>query len=237
MSETSDYSCDTDGDEADARHERYPQAIDNRRAERSGGSSAAEQSPAEDNHTEMKNYPTALQCALLVSALSLGNVMSAETTTTTTTRDRTAVSTDSKLSHSDRSFLEKAAKSGMKEVTISQTAMDRMANPQIKQFAQMMVSDHSSANSELMALAASKGVVLPAKDAKEMKLEEKWSKKTKGVDEDYMEEMVSDHKDAVDLFEKAAKSEDPDIAAFARKTLPTLQQHLTMAKDLHKMSK
>jgi len=101
----------------------------------------------------------------------------------------------------------------------------------------MMVSDHSNANSELMALAASKGVVLPAKDTKEMKFEEKWSKKTKGVDEDYMDEMVSDHKDAVDLFEKAAKSEDPDIAAFARKTLPTLQQHLTMAKDLHKMSK
>jgi putative membrane protein len=190
----------------------------------------------------MKNNPTALQCAFLVSALSLSSVMLAETSTSTTTatHDRTASSTvaaNSKLSHSDRSFFEKAAKSGVKEVTISQAVADRLVNPQIKQFAQMMVSDHSNANSELMALAASKGVVLPAKDTKEMKFEEKWSKKSKGVDEDYMEEMVSDHKDAVDLFEKAAKSEDPDIAAFARKTLPTLQQHLTMAKDLHKMSK
>jgi putative membrane protein len=107
----------------------------------------------------------------------------------------------------------------------------------VKQFAQMMVSDHGSANSELMALAAAKGVTLDVKDAKDMKLEEKWSKKTKGVDEDYMEEMISDHKDAVDLFEKAAKSDDADIAAFARKTLPTLQAHLSQAKDLKKLVK
>jgi putative membrane protein len=47
-----------------------------------------------------------------------------------------------------------------------------------------------------------------------------------------MKEMVSDHKDAVDLFEKASKSDDPDIAAFASKTLPKLQAHLQHAKQL-----
>ncbi len=34
--------------------------------------------------------------------------------------------------------------------------------------------------------------------------------------------------------EKAAKSDDADISAFAQKTLPTLQHHLTAAKDLKK---
>jgi len=191
----------------------------------------------------MKNNPTALHCALLVSALSLVPAMSAETTTSrsTTTSDSRAVSTtaatESNLSHSDRSFFEKAAKSGAKEVAVSKNVMDRLVNPQVRQFAQMMVNDHSGANAGLATLATTKGITLPATSSTEMKLDEKWSKKSKGIDEDYIEEMVSDHKDAVDLFEKAAKSEDPDIAAFARKTLPTLQQHLATAKDLKKTVK
>lgn len=142
-----------------------------------------------------------------------------------------------KLSHGDKSFFEKAAKSGMKEVAVSQAALPNLTNPQVKNFAQMMVADHSGANTELMALASMKGVMLPETDKKDMKLSDKWSKKVKNADEEYMEEMVGDHKDAVDLFEKASKSEDPAIAAFAQKTLPTLQHHLTMAQDLKKQVK
>ncbi len=143
---------------------------------------------------------------------------------------------DSHLKRSDRHFFEKAAESGMKEVTVSQAAMDRFVNPQVKSFAQMMVNDHSEANQELLALAQKKGVMLPAKD-KTMKFEEKWSKKTKDLDDEYMKEMVDDHQDAVDLFEKASKSDDPEIAALAQKILPKLQQHLSMAKDLSKVVK
>jgi Predicted outer membrane protein len=139
------------------------------------------------------------------------------------------------LSRADRNFFEKAAKSGMKEVSVSQATLDRLMNPQAKAFAQMMVSDHSKANSELMELAAKKGAMLPMKDDTASKLMEKWSKKTDDLDEDYIDEMVDDHQEAVALFEKATKSEDPEIAAFARKTLPTLQHHLTMAKDLKKV--
>jgi putative membrane protein len=135
------------------------------------------------------------------------------------------------LSHSDRSFMEKAAKSGMKEVDISQAVQARVTDPQVKSAAEMMISDHTAANKELMDLAAKKGVTLPADD---MKASEKWSKKDKDLDDDYIEEMKDDHEDAVKLFEKAAKSDDPDIAAFATKTLPTLQHHLTMIKDIKK---
>jgi putative membrane protein len=110
--------------------------------------------------------------------------------------------------------------------------MDRLSNTQVKQFAQMMVSDHTGANTELMALASAKGITLPIQ---ETKFAEKWSKKNDEIDEDYIEEMVSDHEDAVKLFEKATKSKDPEIAAFAAKTLPKLQQHLTTAKSLEKL--
>jgi len=144
---------------------------------------------------------------------------------------------DTNLKHGDRAFFEKAAKAGMKEVEISQSTLDHLSNPQVKSFAQMMVSDHSQANQELMALAAKKGVTLPSK---ELKYDEKWSKKAtkdKDLDEDYIKQMVDDHEEAVKLFEKASKSDDTEIAAFAQKTLPTLQHHLTMARDLKKMVK
>ena len=131
------------------------------------------------------------------------------------------------LSHADRAFLEKAAKAGNKEVAISEAVQPNLTTPSTKEFAQMIASDHAKANEELRTLAASKGVVLPPPDAK---LTQKWSKNDKDADEDYIKEMVSEHKDAVELFEKAAKSKDADIAAFAEKTLPTLRQHLEKAE-------
>lgn len=188
----------------------------------------------------------ALRCAIFASAVSLGGTLLAETNTTSTraTSDPTAPMTTERradmrggehLSRADRNFFEKASKSGIKEVAVSESVMNRLGNQQVKQFAQTMVQDHSQANAELMALAQKKGVVLPAKDDLS-KLTNKWSTKKDGKDlaEDYMKEMVSDHKDAVDLFEKASKSEDPDIAAFANKTLPKLQAHLQHAKQLER---
>jgi putative membrane protein len=45
--------------------------------------------------------------------------------------------------------------------------------------------------------------------------------------------MVADHQEAVALFTaEAADKTDPDLAAFAQKTLPTLQQHMSMANSL-----
>ena len=51
-------------------------------------------------------------------------------------------------------------------------------------------------------------------------------------DQAYMKDMVRDHKEAVKLFQKEAESgEDNDLKTFASKTLPTLQDHLTMAQQ------
>jgi len=141
-----------------------------------------------------------------------------------------ASQTESKLSHHDRSFLKSAAKAGMKEVAISQAVMAQLSNPQAKLLAQAMITAHSAANAELAALAARKGFELPKEDAD---IASDWARKI-DVDGKYIKEMVSDHEEAVKLFEKGAKSDDPDIAAFAQKALPTLQHHLMMAEDLKK---
>lgn len=137
----------------------------------------------------------------------------------------------SALSHSDRAFLEKAAKAGRKTVEVSEAVAGRITDPQVKALAQMVIADHTAVNTELLSLAARKGVTLSPDN---MKAGEKWSKKTKDLDDDYLKEMKDNHEDAVKLFEKALKSDDPDIAAFARKTLPALEHHLSMVKEVKK---
>jgi len=128
------------------------------------------------------------------------------------------------LKHRDHEFVEDAAKSGMAEVDISKVAVDRATNPDVKSFAEMMVSDHTGANTELTSLASTKNVALPADKTNV----EKWSERsTKDFDQEYVDKMIHDHKHAIDLFEKESKDgTDADLKAFADKTLPTLRSHL-----------
>ena len=98
-----------------------------------------------------------------------------------------------------------------------------------------MVDDHSKANTELMSLASSKGVTLPtALDEKHQKEVTKLSAMSGAeFDRAYSKMMLSDHNKDVSEFEKqSTKGTDPDLKAFASKTLPTLQEHLQMAKAL-----
>jgi putative membrane protein len=50
--------------------------------------------------------------------------------------------------------------------------------------------------------------------------------------------MVKDHEKAASDFEKTSKNaKDPDLKNWASKTLPTIQDHLKMAKDIASKTK
>jgi len=134
------------------------------------------------------------------------------------------------LKKTDRDFMEKAAKASMSEVAISRVAAARTSNPEVRKFAQMMIDDHESAMEQLSRLAGARGVALPAKDP----YPDKWEKRdAKNFDQEYLDQMVDDHENAVKLFEKQSKDgEDTDAVAYARKQLPKMQQHLQHAIDL-----
>lgn len=135
----------------------------------------------------------------------------------------------------DKSFVTKAANSGMMEVALGQLAAKNASSQQVKDFGQMMVTDHTKANDELKSLASSKNIKIPAKmGAKQNQKVEKFSKMTgQEFDKKYMQAMVKEHEKDVKNFQKASKdAKDPDIKAWAAKTLPTLEQHLQKAKEL-----
>src|SRR5438067_4040781 len=66
------------------------------------------------------------------------------------------------LSKEDSTFVMKAAAGGMMEVELGNTAQQMATNPRVKNFGQMMVTDHSKANDELKSFASSKGITLPS---------------------------------------------------------------------------
>ncbi len=135
----------------------------------------------------------------------------------------------------DSDFAKKAADGGMAEVTLGQLAADKGSDPRVKEFGQNMVKDHSKANDKLKSVAAKDSITLPADQSAEHKKEaDKLSKLSgKDFDQAYTKLMVQDHEEDVAEFKKeAASGSNPDIKAFANDTLPTLQHHLDMIKQI-----
>ena len=131
-------------------------------------------------------------------------------------------------------FVNMAAEDGMAEVGLAKLALKKSSNNEVKQFAQKMEQDHEQANEQLSSIAKSKGLNVPKKlDAKHEAMMKSLSAKSGAAfDSAYAEHMAKDHDKAVALFEGASKSSDPELSAFAKKTLPTLQEHKQLADNL-----
>ena len=146
-----------------------------------------------------------------------------------------ANSSSSPSSNPDQEFVTKAAQGNSAEVELGKIVAAKSKDPNVKQFAQMMVKDHTTALNELQELAQAKNLNfnddLPD-DAKS--LQQKLSGDTgKQLDKDYMDGMVEDHqKDVQEFTDKSQNAKDPDVKQWASKTLPTLQKHLEKAQQI-----
>jgi putative membrane protein len=137
--------------------------------------------------------------------------------------------------HDDRAFVMEAGPGGLAEVELGKLAAQKGQSADVKKFGQRMVTDHSKANAELKKLAASKGITLPAAMNAEQMAEHAKLAKLSGAefDREYMALMVEDHdKDVAAFLDEAKDGSDPDIKSFAAKTLPTLQEHQRMSKEI-----
>jgi len=139
------------------------------------------------------------------------------------------------LNKADQDFVEKAASGSLAEVQAAQLAQQRGSSPQIKQFANRMITDHTQASAELQQIADQENITLPTQpSAKDMAATRKLSGLNgPAFDTAYAQDMLHDHQQDVALFRKQAQSgQDPALKAFAQKTLPILQQHLQLAQGL-----
>jgi len=147
----------------------------------------------------------------------------------------TATTSSGRHAASDREFVLKAAQGGLAEVQLGQLATEKAASPEVKQFGQRMVDDHTKANDQLKQIAQQEGVTVPdqldAKDAATKARLEKLSGKE--FDRAYMRDMVSDHtKDVTEFKHEANSGKNSAVKNFASQTVPTLEDHLKEAKDI-----
>ena len=134
----------------------------------------------------------------------------------------------------DEAWVMKIAKGGMAEVELGKLAAEKASSDAVKKFGQRMVDDHSKANDELKALAQSKKITLPTEIGPEEKALRDRLIKLSGpaFDQAYMKAMLNDHlKDVGEFRTESRRGKDPDVKAWAAKTLPTLEEHLKMARD------
>jgi putative membrane protein len=138
------------------------------------------------------------------------------------------------VSKADKKFVDKAAMGGMAEVATGQLAAQQASNDQVKQFGQMMVTDHGKANDQLKQIASAKNIAIPASDPKSDKEMAKLQGKTgPAFDKAYVKTEVKDHAATIKLFQKEADNGSaPDLKKFASDTLPTLQMHADKAGQL-----
>jgi len=175
----------------------------------------------------------------MVALVGLASATVAQTGTNSAmgSNNATAKPTADSVSRTDRKFMEKAAAGGLAEVQLGQMAAQKATADDVRKFGQRMVDDHSKANDQLKQIATSKGVNLPTELDRSTQREMDKLSKLQGADFDreYMKHMVSDHKKDVSEFRsEARKAKDGDIKQFASSTLPTLEEHLTLAQSADK---
>ncbi len=150
-----------------------------------------------------------------------------------------SLAAEDKKEGGDKEFVMKASAAGLAEVNLSTLARTRGGNA-VKEFAQHMLTDHTKANRELLALADKQSLTVAKEmDEKHTKLFEKLSKLDGAeFDRAYMEGMLKDHEEAVKLFEKESKEGSNEaLKSWAGKTLPALKKHLEMAREIAKKEK
>jgi putative membrane protein len=140
-------------------------------------------------------------------------------------------------SMTDQQFLDMAAQTDMLEAHLGQMAQDLAASQDVKDYANMLISDHTGDYQQLSVLAAKDGFTIPkGLDAAHNKMIAPFEKqKGEAFDSHYIHEMIAGHTGAIGVYTNEANdAENGDVKAYASATLPALHKHLDGAKDLAK---
>ncbi|QNL47835.1 DUF4142 domain-containing protein [Olivibacter sp. SDN3] len=169
------------------------------------------------------------------SSTSESGTSNSDTTLTATGQDRGGGVESARGNLNDEEFVKEAVNGGMAEVELGELAVEKAEDAKVKEFANMMITDHTKANEELKILADKKEISLPIEPTAEKKMVKKNLSSLSGeeFDKAYIEQMVKDHTKTISLFEKQMTSvKDPELKTFIENTLPTIKGHLEHCRKL-----
>jgi putative membrane protein len=155
-------------------------------------------------------------------------------------RDRDSDAMPKKLS--EKELLPKLHHVNQEEIKAGQLAQQKGSSSDVKSYGQMLVKDHQKADQELTTIAKKVNVDLTAmmtdtksqekREVKQHKMDQLQSLTGKEFDRGFAQMMVNGHQHVIDLIKASRDDVSPDVKSFLDKTLPVLQKHLDMAKDI-----
>jgi putative membrane protein len=132
---------------------------------------------------------------------------------------------------SERNFVRDASLSNLFEIMSSQLAVQKAQTPELRQFAQQMIDDHTQATNQLKAITSAPNSGLPqpqtALDSRRQGMVDRLASATgTDFDKQYGDMQVEAHQQAITLFSDYSRNGDNDaLKRFAADTLPVLQAH------------
>jgi putative membrane protein len=139
------------------------------------------------------------------------------------------------VSSAEQQFVTKASQSDRAEVELANLALQKSNNPDVKQFAQRMVDDHSKNQQQVDSLASQLSITAPGSIPAEAQHEKDRLSNMSGdqFDRAYARMMVQDHRKDVNEFKQEQQSaQNSQLRQYVDQTLPVLEQHLQMAEQL-----
>ena len=150
----------------------------------------------------------------------------------------TAIAQKKDAAMTDQKFVDFAAQTDMVEANLGQLASSAASSQEVKDYAQTLVTDHTSDFGQLHQAAQQASLNVPdAIDAEHDKAMIAPFQKLKGAafDHRYVQEMVAGHTKAIAIYKKEADdAQNAAIKTYAQTALPVLQKHLDDAKKLEK---
>jgi putative membrane protein len=138
----------------------------------------------------------------------------------------------------DQQFVDFAAQTDMVEANLGQLAQSTASAQPVKDYGQMLATDHTQDFHQLYGVAQQASLKMPdAIDAEHNKAMIDPFQKLKGAafDRHYVQEMIAGHTKAIAVYKKeSTDAQNPGLKSYAEQTLPTLQKHLDGAKALEK---
>jgi putative membrane protein len=131
----------------------------------------------------------------------------------------------------DADFLVNTAANNYAEIHLAQLAGNRSDDPEVKEIANVLESDHARTLTEVRGHASRKGIVLPSSetDMAAKDLADLIEKEDDEFDRMWREKLVDNHKQTIRNFENQLKqTKDPELKKWISSTLPTLKDHLAM---------
>jgi putative membrane protein len=144
-------------------------------------------------------------------------------------------SADSAVPTTAQGFVDMAAASDMYEIEAGKLARQMSQNQSVKEFGEMMVTDHTRSTNSLKAAAEQVEGVTVAPELSPKHRSDLEALKSAGEDFDrvYAQQQVAAHTQALSMLRGFAERGDAEpLKDFAAKTTPVVEGHLTRARSL-----